>query len=202
MSIAFPQQGAKQDAIIDTVNAFAFLRQSSQDLCEAFNRHEFMPLLEADVTAFLYHRLLIHGCPLSWLYKDTRIRGVEDERRKYDLVVGKVDTKHAWVDPVLIVQVKCFQRWGHTSQQHRIRFEAIIYDDLVTLKDSGRVLSTGRVQLVTDFVLTSRGTGYLTGIWQDKIRRDELSRRCEEIGASLLWVRPNGQDCLEVEQLA
>lgn len=188
---------------MDTAIAFEMLNRSLQDLCRDFNREEFLPLLEADVGAYLYHRLLENGCPLKCLFIESRVCGVGDERRrKYDLVVGAVDLRSACVEPVLIAEIKCFQRWGHTSQQHRRRFEGILSNDLKSLGEAAEVLPVGRFEIVVDLVFTSETVGYLTGTWYGEERREKLVRACGEVGASLLWVRPNSRGHLEVERLS
>jgi hypothetical protein len=115
---------------LDTPSAFELLRKSLQELCDAFNRREFSPLLEADVAAYLYHRLLENGCPLPSLYGETRICGIAGKNRKFDIVVGKVNTALACIQPVLVVQIKCFQRWGLSHQQRRRRFAEILSEDI------------------------------------------------------------------------
>ena len=186
---------------MDTNAAFSLLVKSLHDLCDVFNQKEFKPLLEADVTAYLYHRLLSNGCTLPSLYSETRVCGIGDERRKYDIVIGEVDTRFACMKPVLIAQVKCFQRWGQTPQQHRIRFEEIIGNDLESLKEISAAFPIGRVEVVTDFVFKAKTVGYLNGTWQKHTRRKVLKGLCKDNGVSLLWVRPNDKNHLELEQL-
>jgi len=186
---------------MDTALALELLRKSLQDLCEVFNQNEFNPLLESDIAAHLYHRLLMNGCPSLHLYSETRICGIDEENRKYDLAIGSVDTELACVKPVLIAQLKCFQRWGFSHQQHRRRFEGIIVEDIESLKQASGVLREGRVEIVADFVHTSQTIGYLNGSWNGKKRRDVLISLCRENALSLIWVHPNPDDKLVVERL-
>jgi len=187
---------------MNTATAFELLSKSLQDLCRDFNQKRFLPLLEADITAYLYHRLLVNGCSLKCLFTETRVCGVTDERRrKYDLVMGEVDPRSACVKPVLIAEIKCFQRLGHTHQQHRRRFEEIISSDLTALNEASEVLPVGRFEIIIDLVFTSQTVGYLTGTWYGEKRRDSLVRHCRNVGISLLWVRPNTRGDLEVERL-
>ncbi len=172
-----------------------------QDLCDVFNRKEFQPLLEADVAAYLYHRLLENGCPLSSLYSETRVCGIGGEKRKFDIVIGAVNTSLACIQPVLVAQIKCFQRWGFTHQQLKRRFEDIITEDIESLKQLAHVLQSGRIEIVADFRFTRQGTGYLSGIWNQQRRRDVLADLCKASGITLFWVRPNRRDELEVEQI-
>jgi hypothetical protein len=164
---------------LDTLTAFNLLRNSLQDLCDAFNRKEFLPLLEADVAAYLYYRLLENGCPLSNLYSETRVCGIAGQKRKFDVVIGLVNTSLACIQPVLVAQIKCFQRWGLSHQQHRRRFEGIISDDIESLRQVEKVLQSGRIEIVADFVLTPQSTGYLSGTWNNQRRRDVLADLCK-----------------------
>ena len=187
--------------MLDTKIAFDLLRRSLQDLCNAFNGGQFFPLLEADVAAYLYHRFLENGCPLSEIYNETRLCGISRGERKFDLVIGAVNTVLGCIQPVLVVQIKAFQRWGHSPQQHRRRFEGIVSEDIESLKQVSSILQDGRVEVIADFVFTSQNSGYLSGTWHDSIRRDILAGLCKEANISLFWVRPNRQGQMEVEQL-
>lgn len=186
---------------LNTAFTFGLLHKSLQDLCAVFNQNDFYPLLESDVAAYLYYRLLTNGCPLLHLYSETRICGIAGENRKYDLVIGFVDIGLACVKPVLIAQLKCFQRWGLSHQQHRRRFEGIVTGDIESLKQASGVLREGRVEIVVDFVFTSQTTGYLNGSWNGRKRKDVLISLCSENALSLIWVHPNREGRLEVEQL-
>jgi len=125
---------------MDTKTAFNLLQKSLKDLCDAFNQAEFFPLLEADVAAYLYHRLLENGCPLSEVYNETRLCGLPRGKRKFNLAIGTVDTVRGCVQPALITQIKAFQRWGFSHQQHRRRFEGIISEDIESLKQASSIL--------------------------------------------------------------
>lgn len=186
---------------LDTKTAFDLLQRSLQDLCNAFNQEKFFPLLEADVAAYLYHRLLENGCPLSEIYSETRLCGISRGERKFDLVIGTINADHGCVQPVLVVQIKAFQRWGHSPQQHRRRFEGVLSGDIESLKQISSTLQNGRAEVIADFVFTSQSGGYLSGKWKDRIRRDILAELCKEANIALFWVRPNHQGQMEVEQI-
>lgn len=150
--------------LMNTDTALELLNRSLEDLCLDLNRERFFPLLEADIAAYLYHQLLENGCPLNRLFLETRVCGVEDERRrKYDLVMGEVQLESACVDPVLVAEIKCFQRWGHTPSQHRHRFRGILENDLESLGEASQVLPEGRFEIVVDLVSSPLSHGYLTG---------------------------------------
>ncbi|MCX8062990.1 MAG: hypothetical protein N3D16_10460 [Anaerolineales bacterium] len=186
---------------MDTNTAFELLQRSLQDLCDAFNQKKFFPLLEADLAAYLYHRLLENGAPLSEVFSETRLCGISKGERKFDLVIGTVDTTLGCIYPVLVIQIKAFQRWGHSPKQHRRRFEKILSEDIPSLKQASSILQNGRVEVIVDLVLRSQYTGYLSGKWNGRTRRDVLEERCKEAKIALFWVRPNPQDQIEVEQV-
>jgi hypothetical protein len=96
-----------------------------RDLCRDFNAGVFTPILEADVGAYLYYRLVTNGCSLSTVYLQTRVSGDAVRNRKPDLVIGRLRLPEACVDPSLVCELKVFQRWGHSAQQMRHRFSDV-----------------------------------------------------------------------------
>jgi hypothetical protein len=92
------------------------------DLCRDFNAGIFTPILESDVAGYLYHRLLTNGCVPNTVYLATRVCGEAARTRKPDLVIGKLRINDACIQPLLICELKVFQRWGHSDQQMRKRF--------------------------------------------------------------------------------
>lgn len=187
---------------MDTEYALGLLQKALQDLCVAFNQKRFFPLLEADVAAYLYHQLLENGCPLPEIHSETRICGMPHGERRFDLAIGTVDTDSGCVRPILVIQIKAFQRWGHSSQQHKRRFEKILSRDIESLKQVSGILPSGRVEVVADFVVTPQLNGYLNGKWKGRIRRDILSDRCKEANIALFWIHPDHQDRMEPERVA
>jgi len=185
---------------MDTTSASSLLMQSLNDVCNEFNGHTLMPLLEADVTAFLYHRLILNGCSQSLLYNETRVCGV-DETRKYDVVIGNVITKSGCVKPMLIVQVKYFPRWGKTSPQLRTSFQETMLKDVPSLETAANVLTRGRFEVIADFFFTKQTAGYLSGKWNGEKRIGLLAKICKGSGINLIWVRPNNKGELGIEQV-
>jgi hypothetical protein len=60
------------------------------DLCAAWARGHFAPLLEADVAAYLYYLLVSYfGGNASWLHLETRMVS-SNQNRKPDLIIGQV----------------------------------------------------------------------------------------------------------------
>lgn len=186
---------------MDKIPALELLQNSLRDLCDVFNQKAFQPILEADVAAYLYHRLLIYGCPLSNLYSETRVCGVAGQMRKFDLVIGRLDVAHVCIQPLLIVQIKHFPRWGFTQAQYKRRFFRIISKDIESLRQAANVLPFGQIEIVADFVYKLLLTGYLDGKWNNRRRLDVLIDLCRESGITLLWVHPNHEDKLGVEQV-
>lgn len=56
--------------MLNTRQAKSVLNVALQDMCRDFNAGEFTPILEADVAAYLYHQLLVNGCPLTLAWDD------------------------------------------------------------------------------------------------------------------------------------
>lgn len=164
------------------------------DLCRDFNAGVFAPILESDVAGYLYHRLLANGCAPNTVYLATRVCGEAARTRKPDLVIGNLQVNHACIQPLLICELKVFQRWGHSDQQMRKRFEGILADDIPSLQQMTAVLPDGRVEIVADFYVSSERRGYLTGTWNGDTRIDLVTNECKRIGASLIWIRAAGDN--------
>lgn len=179
--------------LVNTKEAKAALDVALRDLCRDFNAGIYTPILEADVSAFLYHRLLVNGCVPSTVYLATRICGEAERTRKPDLVIGTLQPKSACIHPVLICEVKAFQRWGLSDQQMRRRFEGILAEDIPCLQEMSAVLPDGRVEIVADFFVSTQRQGYLTGKWGDDRRIDVVAAECRRIGASLVWIRAQNE---------
>jgi len=184
--------------IVETQGARAALDTALSDLCRSFNAGTFTPILESDVAAFLYHRLVTNGVPSNEVYLASRVCGEAARSRKPDIVLGSLKTPQACIEPALICELKVFQRWGHSDQQMRHRFMGILDEDLRSLEQMRAFLETGRVEIVADFHLRARQGGYMSGTWNGSRRIDVVAERCREIGADLFWIRPAGSDEVEL----
>jgi hypothetical protein len=185
---------------LNTEQARKALDVALRDLCREFNSEVFTPILEADVAAYLYHRLLTNGCSPSTVYLATRVHGDAVRSRKPDLVIGKLRVSEACIEPLLICELKVFQRWGHTDQQMRKRFEGVVSEDIPSLQQMAPVLPNGRVEIVADFYVSSQRRGYLTGTWDGVRRIDKIEAECRRVGASLVWIRPaRDSDAIDYE---
>lgn len=187
--------------MLNTRQAKSVLNLALQDMCRDFNAGEFTPILEADVAAYLYHQLLVNGCPLNTVYLATRICGDFARSRKPDLVVGTLNKDSACIQPSLICELKAFQRWGLSDQQMRRRFVGILAEDLPCLEQMSEVLPKGRTEILADFFISRNRRGYLTGKLGSDTRIDLVSTECKRIGASLIWVRHVTPDRIGVEVL-
>lgn len=178
------------------------LEAALADFCTAFDSGEIIPLLEADVTAYLYHRLVSHGCPLSDLFMETRVCGIQN--RKYDLVIGTLNTaaKRACVEPLLIAEVKCFQRWGMTPQQHHRRFQGIREEDVPALLEAKAASPKWRIEVAVDLWLSSQALGYLSGRWNSQVRSQLIKTDCQNAGVGFWWIHPNQHGSLQISKLA
>ncbi|MDK1030201.1 MAG: hypothetical protein QGD96_12870 [Anaerolineae bacterium] len=187
---------------ITTRDAKAQLRQSLQDLCNDFNSGRFSPILEADVSAFIYHRLITNGCEANTAYLATRICGEAERSRKPDIVIGTLNKSQACIKPVLICELKVFQRWGHSDQQMRQRISGILSDDIPTLAELSSDLPLGRIEIVVDLYTSAQLQGYMTGTWHGESRIEVVARECKKVGASLFWIRdPDGAGSINVEEI-
>ena len=81
--------------MLNTEQAKAALDMALQDMCREFNSGAFTPILEADVAAYIYHRLLVNGCAPNGVYLSTRICGDAARTRKPDLVIGTLHVESA-----------------------------------------------------------------------------------------------------------
>lgn len=144
--------------------------------------------MESDVAAYLYHRLLTHGCSLDSVYLTSRVCGDHARSRRPDLVIGALQTPAACVRPVLIAEIKAFQRWGMSDQQMRRRLEGVLTEDIPSLSQMAAALDRGRVEILADFARTTRGDGYMGGIYQGERRIETVAAACQSVGAALVWV--------------
>jgi hypothetical protein len=183
----------------DSRAARAALDVALRDLCRDFNAGIFTPILEADVGAYLYHRLLTNGCAPNTVHLQTRVSGDAVRTRKPDLVIGRLRLPEACVDPSLICELKVFQRWGHTDQQMRHRFSGVLNEDLASLAQFAPLLPGGTVEIVADLYVSAQRRGYLTGNWDGQRRIDVLAAECKRVGTSLIWIKAaldtNDVDC-------
>lgn len=119
-----------------SASIFDIFSKAANDLCWDFDQGVLVPLLEADIVGFLYHRLLLASIAMQDVHLDTRVLGVPEF--KYDIVIGPVTLgskaqKAAVSDPQFITQIKFFPRWGFDSQQDREHYLQVT-NDLVSFE--------------------------------------------------------------------
>jgi hypothetical protein len=177
-------------SIATTEQARATLDAALADFCEDFNKQNITPILEADIAGYLYHRLVANGCPTNMVYLATRVCGEAARSRKLDIVIGTLNRVKACVAPLLICELKVFQRWGHSPQQMNQRFSGLLGDNLPSLEEAAKVLSRGRLAIIADLFVSRQLRGYLAGTWDGRRRKDVIAAKCKEIGATLVWIHP------------
>jgi hypothetical protein len=174
------------------------LARATDSLCYDFDQGDFVPLLEADVAAYLYHHLILASLPMKKIHLDTRITSIP--QFKYDLVVGPVEPspkaqRAAIYEPQIAVQIKLFPRWGFTDQQHRVHYQHVIQDDIPSFEPvSAGFPSCICYELLADF--HSRDLqGYLQG--QDQSTQSSRISRIREAAAksriSVGWLHPENR---------
>ena len=173
-----------------TERARALVDKAVEDFCSDFNSGRVSPILEADVSAYLYHRIVGNGCPTNMVYLATRVCGEAARSRKPDIVIGTLSKREACVSPLLICELKVFQRWGHSDQQMRHRFSGLLAEDLPSLSEASSALTVGRLEIIADLFVSAQRRGYLAGTWDGQNRKEMVATKCREIGAALLWVHP------------
>lgn len=114
------------------------IKQTLRLLCEKYNSRAFVPILESDVVAFMYHLSISHFEDASQIHLETRVCQIVD--KKFDFVVGAVNFEFGrpCIDrPELVAEVKAFP-YGFTDQQHRVHYYHVIDDDLPKLQSLKR----------------------------------------------------------------
>jgi len=176
--------------VATTDEARAIFDAALADFCQDFNSELITPILEADIAGYLYHRIVANGCPPNMVYLATRVCGEAARSRNLDIVIGTLNKDAACITPLLICELKVFQRWGHTDQQMNQRFSGLLGENLPSLEQAAKVLDSGRLAVVADLVATRQRRGYLAGTWDRRIRKDVVASKCKEIGATFVWLHP------------
>ncbi|GAI05789.1 unnamed protein product [marine sediment metagenome] len=166
------------------------INQLKNILTQMTKREDFRPLLEADVSAFLYHLLLHEGIPLSKLHSDTRVIGSK-EKQRFDLAIGEISmderSKKPAIQPELVMEVKVFP-YGFTDQQNRTHFEEVLNRDLPKLG----ILAPGvlRIELLWD------SEGYLSGNYGGRPRSNVLCEKRDKDakGVHIAILLPQGEN--------
>jgi hypothetical protein len=110
------------------------LSQVLELLCRDYNVKSFVPILEADVVAYMEHLWISQFGEAEKLHLDTRVYQKLDSR--FDFVLGQVDYsagKTCITRPELVAELKAFP-YGFSDQQHRVHYFHVIEDDLPKLQ--------------------------------------------------------------------
>ena len=157
------------------------LKTLVEEMCESENRAVYCPILEADLSGFLYHLILSKGiCSPARIHLDTRVVESTSKNNRFDVVIGELarrqDDRPA-VSPEVVIEIKMFP-YGFTDQQHRVHFEHVLNDDLRKLA-SVKGENLARIEFLFDQV------DYLDGTYSGRLRRDVLLARRAETAAGV-----------------
>lgn len=179
------------------------LTETLYNLCRDVDQGAFIPLTEADVAAYLYHRLLFANLLSRDIHLNARILNVKDHC--YDFVVGAVNLdleshQTAVSNPALVIQIALFPRWGATPAQLYARYAAVLKHALPALGRLGKVYpACQRYALLADFN-ADKSPGYLQG-WDQRARATRIARLRKAIkgGIGVAWLYPEtlNKTCLE-----
>jgi len=110
------------------------VKQLMELLCLGYNKKAFVPILESDIVAYMYHLWITRFGEVHNVHLDTRLCQKLDS--KFDFVIGDVDRNHEKPcigKPKLVAEVKAFP-YGFTDQQHRVHYYHVINKDLPKLQ--------------------------------------------------------------------
>jgi len=104
------------------------------ELSKDYIDKRFKPLLEADISGYLYHLWASKFNIADKLHLDARICAAP--RQRFDFVIGEIDhnAKRPCIRPELVVEVKSFPL-GMTSPQHRVHYLNVIKKDIPKLAE-------------------------------------------------------------------
>lgn len=147
-----------------------------KEMCNLIGEGKYVPILEADLSGFLYHSIVVKGlCPLSRIHLDTRVIGARNNNQRFDLVIGGVverqDGRPA-ISPEAIIEIKMFPI-GFQNQQHRRHFKQILERDLPKLR-SLQTQAAKRVEFIFDEV------NYLGGKYNGQFKDGKYKGQTKE----------------------
>ena len=168
----------------------AFIRRIVRHSCDDLKNEKFVPILESDVIAYLYHLMVSEGVPAASIHVDSRVIGLGNE--KVDLAIGEVvwrrDGKRA-VKPHLIMEVKAFFR-DFSGQQCRRRFMRLIGE---ASGKKGDLEKLREIECDYKYVLILDEKGYLRGTYKGEKRESVISKRKDKIapGVRIMVITPD-----------
>jgi len=170
-----------------------------QEVYEAVDRlrkglkGEFIPILESDVVAYLYHLLVSEGVPASKIHVNSRVVGLRN--KKIDIVIGDIceDGRRA-IQPFMMMEVKAFFRDFEPQQCWR-RFTNLIGKG----KSKSDLEKLRAVSCYLKFMLIVDERDYLEGRYRDEVRRDVLRKRRDSLAPDVkLLIITRGHEIKEL----
>jgi len=148
-------------------------------LCRDYNDKTFLPILEADVAAYLFYLWVSEFGEAKDLHLDTRVYQKLESR--FDFVVGKIEYgagRPCITKPELVAELKAFP-YGFTNEQHSVHYSDVIERDLPKLQ-SIKNPANFRYEILFDEDDYLRGFDRKSnGLRIERVikRRDELDRK-------------------------
>jgi len=154
-----------------------------ENLCRDYNAKVFVPILESDVMAYVYHLWISQFGGANTLHLDTRVYQKLDSR--FGFVVGIIDYgagKPCITRPELVAELKAFP-YGFSDQQHRVHYFHVIEDDLPKLQ-SLKSPEDSRYEILFD------EDNYLRGFDNNAkaVRLERLIQRRDELDSRILMI--------------
>ena len=127
---------------------------------------KFVPILESDLVAYLYHLMILCGVRPSLIHINSRVVSLEIDE-KIDIVVGEVEEMcgKRLVKPHLAIEVKAFFRDFSHQQCWRG------FTDLV-----GDLEKLGKIKCEHKYVVILDERKYLQGSYKNEKRRNVLEQ--------------------------
>lgn len=157
----------------------------AEEMGNLCNEGTYEPILEADVSGYIYHALIQRKLPLRRLHLDTRIFFADNDNQRFDLAIGDLDNrpdgqKKRAIIPELVLEAKVFPE-DFSDQQHSQHYREILRRDVPKLQTITQT-SIARILFLFD------EANYLTrskcrGTKRTKIDEINLIRtkKCKEI---------------------
>ena len=158
-----------------------------KEMCDLTRKGKYVPILEADLSALLFHLIITRRkAELRRVHLDTRVIGVRNNNKRFDIVIGDVhqrqDNRPA-VSPKVIIEIKMFSI-GFTEYQYGPHFRGILKKDLPKLGSLKRKTAT-RIEFIFDEV------DYLGRDWNGQTREDAIvaERNKVDRGINIVFAR-------------
>jgi hypothetical protein len=145
------------------------------NLLDEWNTKNYQPLLEADVSAWIFHFMLMSNTRnINSIHLESRIPNLQNKR--FDIAAGKVQRNEKgrpYIEPELIIEIKLFPRMGFTSEQNGVHFKEIINRDIEKLSVYSNTDRVSAYSMIVD------GSNYLNGTYK-KVNRLKVIREMRD----------------------